>query len=197
MSELVELGERAPHKAFAITFDDGYADNLLQALPLLEKYDCKATLYLVVERFERDWSVLRKAHHNEGELRQEPKLSDDQVRALLRSGRIELGSHSMTHANFSNLSEQEIHQELNQSRRELQQRFGCRITSFAYPFGIYSAQHVRLVGDAGYTSAVTTREGIDHPQAWRRLELRRIKISGKDNWLAFRLRMRGGKRGWR
>ena len=91
---------RFPRSLFAITFDDGYADNLLQALPLLQKYQCKATLYLVVDRFDRDWSMQRKKHHDEAELKREAKLSDQQVQELLDSGCIELGSHSMTHANF-------------------------------------------------------------------------------------------------
>ena len=69
------------------------------------------------------------------------------------------------------------------------------MTSFAYPFGLYRPAQIALVQQAGYRSAVTTREGIDNPQRWNPLELRRIKISGKDNWLAFVLRMRGGRRG--
>jgi len=51
---------------------------------------------------------------------------------------------------------------------------------------------------AGYTTAVTTIDGIDtrtpRPDP---LQLKRIKVSGKDNMLAFAMRMRGGKRGWR
>ena len=34
-------------KQVAITFDDGYEDNLLNALPVLQKYRAKATLYLI------------------------------------------------------------------------------------------------------------------------------------------------------
>ena len=36
-------------KQVAITFDDGYEDNALNALPVLQKYGAKATLYLVVD----------------------------------------------------------------------------------------------------------------------------------------------------
>lgn len=197
VSELIEAGDSVPEKSFAITFDDGYADNLSRALPLLERYDCRATLYLVVERFGRDWSSARKAHHDEGELMREPKLSDDQVRHLLDSGRIELGSHSLTHANFLRLDPAAARAELVGSKQALQQRFGVEVNSFAYPFGLYRPEQVALVGEAGYRSAVTTEEGIDAPGARDRLQLRRIKISGKDNMLAFRLRLRGGRRGWR
>jgi len=197
VSELVELGERVPPRAFSITFDDGYADNLENALPLLEKYNCKATLYLVVDRFDRDWSMARKAHHDEGELRNEPKLSDGQVERLIDSGRVELGSHSVTHANFARLGEAEVTRELVRSRQLLEQRFSVSVTSFAYPFGIYRPAQASLLAGAGYRSAVTVNEGIDAPPDWKPMELRRIKISGRDNWLAFLLRMRGGRRGWK
>lgn len=196
LSELIAQADALPEKSFAITFDDGYADNLLQALPLLKKYHCKATLYLVVDRFDRDWSIQRKAHHNEGELRREAKLSDEQVRELLASGCIELASHSMTHADFSRLDAQAVSAELVQSRQILEQRFGVPVNSFAYPFGHYTSAQVDLARVAGYTSAVTTQEGIEAPGQWDALQLQRLKISGKDNWLAFLLRMRGGRRGW-
>jgi peptidoglycan/xylan/chitin deacetylase (PgdA/CDA1 family) len=195
VSELVQQAGALPAKAFAITFDDGYADNLHRALPLLRKYRCKATLYLVVERVGRDWSAERKAHHDQGELGREPKLSDAQVQELLDSGCIELGSHSLTHANFERLDAASVRRELAESKRQLEQRFGRPVISFAYPFGLYRPAQIALVQQAGYRSAVTTREGIDNPALWKPLELRRVKISGKDNWLAFLLRMHSGRRG--
>lgn len=195
LGELLELGEQAPEKSVAITFDDGYADNLHAALPLLEKYDCRATLYLVVDRMGRDWSASKKAHHDSGELGHEPKLTDDEVRVLLASGRIELASHTLTHPNLARLDEQQKRHELVESKRQLEARFGVPVTGFAYPFGIYSADDVRLVREAGYSSAVTTVAGIDSDYPVDPLQLKRVKVSGKDNLFAFIMRMRGGMRG--
>jgi len=196
VSELVQAGDRLPDRGVAITFDDGFADNCLQALPLLEKYEMKATLYLVVDRHDRDWSVSKKAHHDSGELRSERKLTDDEVRLMLASGLVELGSHTVTHPNFLRLCREERETELRDSKWELESRFGVAVNSFAYPFGLFSEEDPELVRAAGYTSAVTTEAGIETGLAKRPFTVRRVKISGKDNLLAFVLRMRGGHRGW-
>ena len=68
--------------------------------------------------------------------------------------------------------------------------------SFAYPFGIYGPADVAAVAEAGFRTAVTTEEGISLDVAEEALELRRIKVSGKDSLFAFRLRLRTGRRGW-
>jgi peptidoglycan/xylan/chitin deacetylase (PgdA/CDA1 family) len=127
----------------------------------------------------------------------EPKLDDGQVRAMLASGRIELGSHSMTHPNFLDLDAGQALNEMRASKQALEQRFGVAVTSFAWPFGLYRPDQLPLLAEAGYSSAVTVEEGVESPRSWNPYRLRRIKISGRDNWLAFRLRLRGGRRGWR
>lgn len=197
MSELMSYGDHPPERSVAITFDDGYEDNLTQALPLLEQYGAKATLYLVVHRHQRDWSRERKAHHDSGELGREPKLSDEQVRRMIDSGRIELGAHSLTHPNLARLDDKARHNEIAGSREELERRFATPVTSFAYPFGIYTAADVRAVREAGYHSAVTVEEGVESQPLERAFELRRVKVSGKDSLWSFRLRLRRGIRGVR
>jgi peptidoglycan/xylan/chitin deacetylase (PgdA/CDA1 family) len=183
-------------KSIALTFDDGYADNLIHALPVLQRHQVKATIYVVVDRHDRDWSTYKKAHHNSGELARETKLSDAQVMTLVNSGLIEIGSHTLTHANLSTLDDAIRRQELALSRQALQGLTGQSIESFAYPFGIYSHADVLAARDAGYLDAVTTIEGIDARLPMPDfLQLKRIKISGKDNLLAFKCRIRTGQRG--
>lgn len=193
MSELYHKHGQLPEKTVAITFDDGYLDNLTQAFPILQKYQAKATIYVVVDRHNRDWSTYKKEHHNNGELMREPKLSDDDILTLVQSGLIEIGSHTITHANLNKLSDDECYAELQQAKQQLEILTGQKVNSFAYPFGIYSERDVKIAQQVGYETAVTTIEGVDTQQFdW--LQLERIKISGKDSLSTFKLRLKLGQK---
>lgn len=193
MHELQQNWGQHPKKTVAITFDDGYLDNLENAYPILEKYQAKATIYVVVDRHNRDWSTYKKAHHNSGELAREPKLNDEQVQYLADSGLVEIGSHTLTHANLDKRSDAECLVELRDSKNQLERLTQKSVTSFAYPFGIYSQRDVDIAKQVGYRNAVTTKEGID-VGAPDFMQLQRIKISGKDSLFAVKLRMKLGKR---
>ena len=194
MSELAG-SEPMPAKSVILTFDDGYADNLLNADPIMARYGARGTLYLVEDRFDRDWSTSKKAHHDSGELMRESKLSDQQVTQMLASGRWELGGHTRTHANLARADAETRTAEIAGARSTLAATFGVPVESFAYPFGIYGPADVEAARRAGFSTAVTTEEGISTDPMAEALELKRIKVSGRDSLAAFRLRLRTGRRG--
>ncbi len=123
----------------------------------------------------------------------EPKLNDLEVKQLVESGLIEIGSHTLTHANLNKLDDESCLKELTDSKQQLEELTGRTVTSFAYPFGIYSDRDVKFVKQAGYLNAVTTSEGIDGIQP-DFMQLQRIKVSGKDSLFAVKLRLKLGKR---
>lgn len=123
----------------------------------------------------------------------EPKLNDEQIQILVKSGLIEIGSHTMTHANLAKLDDAECLVELTESKQQLEQLTQQPVTSFAYPFGIYSARDIEIARQAGYQNAVTTIEGIDGEQP-DFMQLQRIKVSGKDSIFSVKLRLKLGRR---
>ncbi len=192
---LSELGQgELPPRTVAITFDDGYRDNLL-ADPILAEHGAKATLFLVEDRHNVDWSVARKAHHDEGELMREEKLTDPEVMQMLASGRWELGAHTVSHAPLPSLDEGRKRAEIVGGREALEGKFSARVQSLAYPFGLFDDRDVALTREAGYSFAVTTEPGISRNLGAEALRLKRVKVSGTEGMLAFALRMRTGRRG--
>lgn len=189
-----DLAQAEP-KSVAITFDDGYRDNYVAADPLLARYDAVATLYLVVDRFDRDWSTTKKAHHDSGELMREDKLSDAEIRSMLASGRWEIGAHTVTHALLPELAAQDHGVEIVTSKTAIEEAFCIAAESFAYPFGIFDARDVEAVSAAGFRYAMTTDQGIADDLDAAALTLPRVKISGTEGLRSFALRMRTGRRG--
>ncbi len=193
LSELADIADTS--KTVVLTFDDGFRDNYLAAHPLLAKYGAKATLFLVVDRFDRDWSTAKKAHHDSGELLREQKLSDAELRKMLDSGLWELGAHTLTHALLPDLSDSDRRHEVADAKTAIEAQFDTDVTAFAYPFGIYTEDEVAAVDEAGYRFAVTTDAGISTDVEAEALELKRVKISGKEGRLGFFTRLRTGRRG--
>jgi len=183
-----------PRKTVVLTFDDGYRDNYLLAFPILRKYGVKATIFPVVNRFHQDWSINMRNDRPSAELNAQPMLSHEQVRELLDSGLIEIGSHTLNHAKLHQLDDAVQQREICESKRVLEQAYSIECTSFAYPFGYYDERTVQRVRDCGYHCAVTTDVGIAPLERQDPLLLKRVMISGNDNFAGFLLKVYKGKR---
>lgn len=195
MSQLIEKKDNLPKKSIAITFDDGYEDNFTNAFPILKKYNAKATIYIVVDRHDREWSSKRKEKNSSGELKNEPKLLDEQIVQLIDSGLIEIGSHTMTHDNLPTLSIEDKKVEIEDSKTKIEEKFKIKCNSFCYPFGLYDKEDVKIVKEFGYTNATITKKGIDDLSKSDLFELKRITVSGKDSLIAFKIKLKRGLRG--
>jgi peptidoglycan/xylan/chitin deacetylase (PgdA/CDA1 family) len=101
-------------------------------------------------------------------------LSWDEVEVLRGLG-FSVGAHTVSHPILSRLSPAEAWREINESKVEIERALGTRPRAFAYPNGgaeDVNPLTVRLVGDAGFTCAVTTRRGLN-TSSTPLLELRR------------------------
>jgi peptidoglycan/xylan/chitin deacetylase (PgdA/CDA1 family) len=107
----------------------------------------------------------------ESKLRPDPPTRADQrmldwnqIREMHDAG-IEFGSHTVSHTILSRLPRAEIEKEVRNSKDELSERLGTRISSFAYPNGStadYNDEAKAVLRECGYSFAVTCDSGFNH-----------------------------------
>lgn len=192
MAELAEH-QNIPPRTVVLTFDDGYADNYIHAFPLLKRYNMKATIFIVTERFNQNWATDKDTKLSSNELNNEAMLTHEMVREMTDSGLIDIGSHTIHHVNLPTLSYEQQEEEIAHSKTIIEQAYNITCKSFAYPFGFYDDTSVALVQKHGYTSAVTTVPRFLPWEDKNRYEIPRIIISGRQSLFDFKLKMLKGR----
>lgn len=96
------------------------------------------------------------------ELKKGLMMSPDQVRRLRTLG-MDVGAHTVTHPILTRVSPTEAREEIGRSKAHLEQILGQPVPLFAYPNGLprrdYSAEHVDIVRQCGFSAAVSTAQG--------------------------------------
>ena len=126
----------------ALTFDDGFADNLETLAPLLREVDAPATVFVV-----SGW--LGRPHPSVPWTR---ILTAEELREL-GEAEVEIGGHSATHADLSVRSYDGAREELSRGKGELEEVLGRPIEVAAYPYGRANEETVRACRDAGFRAA--------------------------------------------
>lgn len=156
----IDCGNDRP--CVSITFDDGYAENCREAVPLLIRERIPCTYFVTVENcltgepFRHDVALGHRF----------PPMDFQQLRAMADAG-IEIGVHGYTHADFGRIRDQdELQRELAYSRDVLQRRIGRRPRYFAFPFGQYvnlSSAAFQLARQLGYEGVCSAYGGYNFP----------------------------------
>ena len=174
----------------AITFDDGLESFVENAVPVLQRMNVPATVFVVTDALGSRpvW----------GESYYDPKervMSEEQLCGL--PSLVSVGSHTLTHPNLVALSEEAAGREIMQSRKKLESLLQRPIATFSFPHGEFSSSTVRQCREAGYERVFTIepvlfsavqpgfvagRVAAD-PWDWR-LEFR-LKILGAYCWQAY------------
>ncbi|MEU6478861.1 polysaccharide deacetylase family protein [Streptomyces sp. NPDC047017] len=147
-----------------LTFDDGYADFVTTALPLLHRHACGATLFVLPGRLggDNDWDPRGP---------RKPLLSADAVRHAAAEG-VEIGSHGLTHVDLTRADDRTLAAEVTESRALLQELTGRRVDGFCYPYGTVDARTLTAVREAGYGYACAIDPGpLTGPHALPRLHI--------------------------
>lgn len=179
---VAELAARAaggtpPPGLVALSFDDGLQDNHEVVLPILREQRIPATVYVTTGFIGTPYPWITG-------LTAIRLMNEDELRELARAG-VELGAHTVSHPDLSQLDEQECLREMVESRDALERITSTEVRTFAYPFCHYGDAAVAAARRAGFVAAVTC-----HGRgSWSPLTLKRAMITGKDGHASFLLKV--------
>jgi len=147
-----------PERTVILTFDDGYASHFELVAPLLVRYRFTGTFFVSP-------ALIGTPRY----------LTWEQLRKLLFLG-MEIGSHGMTHRPLTELSKQEVADELLISKQALEARLGIAIHTMAAPGGFWNQTVAETSQQAGYeavwASTIGTNGKDTNPLALRRVVVR-------------------------
>jgi peptidoglycan/xylan/chitin deacetylase (PgdA/CDA1 family) len=146
-----------------VTFDDGFRNQLDNAAPVLEAHGFAACFFLVTSLVGADEEHVRRFTRGRLHLPMpvEP-LGWDGAERLLERGH-EIGSHTRSHPDLTEVDERELEEELVASREELGRRLGG-VRHFSVPYGDrlrFSERIAEAARTAGYDSCATAIRGVN------------------------------------
>ncbi|MGP4045620.1 polysaccharide deacetylase family protein [Streptomyces sp. 2A115] len=134
-----------------LTFDDGYADFVTTALPVLYRRGFTATVFVLPGRLggENAWERFGP---------RKPLLDVDGIRRVVAAG-MEIASHGLTHLDLTKATDDVLHTEVSDSRHQLTGITGGDIEGFCYPYGYLDERVAAAVRRAGYRYACAISPG--------------------------------------
>ncbi len=162
-----------PHKTVVITFDDGYRDNYKNAFPIIKQYHFPVTIFLISDYVGVNLNL----------------LTWNQVKEMAHDG-IEFGSHTRHHMYLPEATDEQLKDEIIDSKRIIEEHLNKPVNYIAYPSGGFSEQIKGIVALAGYKAALTTNRGYDRYNI-DLYELSRIRINNGDNGIILWFKLSG------
>lgn len=159
----------------AITFDDGYRDNLTAAAPALASTKLPFTVF-VTPGF-----VISGAPQY---------LSPLELKELARFPGTTIGAHGNTHRRLTECSDAELKDELSDSKTWLEDLLGQAVTTMSYPHGAVDSRVSAAAKAAGYMAAAGSRFGT-HRKGDNLMQVPRTDIWASDDQARFIAKVRG------
>lgn len=158
-----------------ITFDDGYADNLYVAAPLLAERGIPFTVFVTSDFVRKQMDGF---------------LSGSELKQLAQMPGATIGAHGRSHCNLTQCSKEELRAELEDSKHYIEDLIGLPVVSLAYPYGAADGRVRDAVQGAGYEVGACSRFDINRVGR-DALMLNRCVILRDDSPRVMRQKLRG------
>ncbi|KRF07257.1 polysaccharide deacetylase [Paenibacillus sp. Soil766] len=158
--------QEVPNNPVLLTFDDGYVDNVVEAMPILAKYNFPATLFM-----------------SPGMVEDAGYLNWEQVKQLHEAG-WDIQPHGMTHPHLPQLTAEQQAFEITEARKLIEEKLGTQADVFCYPYGEYSKTTLKILKENGFRYAFTIDQGYTTNQQSPYL-LKRLFVNGEEGLKAF------------
>lgn len=191
LSRRLHGGKAMRRRTVAVTFDDGYRDNLTQAISPLLAAGVPATFFVATGFI----GTRRPFPHDQrdGARTARPNLTWPDL-ALMQAAGFEIGSHTTDHTNLGTADDQTMRQQISDSLTALNRELGRRPRAFSFPWGQPAdvpAGAVAAARDAGYYAVASAFGGANRRGA-DPFHIRRVDVgNGGLSRLAVRARIAG------
>jgi len=187
--ELMDLKKLPSKKNIVITFDDGYVSQMELAIPLLEKYNMKATFFVPLNYLGKtdEWFTSSVAI-----------MSAKQLLAL-NPMTIELAFHSYYHKKYNELSEAEIEEDTQLCFDSVSDNKFPFASVLAYPYGKYpravaeKKKFIKQLQDRQFTYGVRIGNRLNKFPFNKPFEIQRIDVKGEFSLNKFKRKIKFGK----
>jgi peptidoglycan/xylan/chitin deacetylase (PgdA/CDA1 family) len=152
------------------SFDDAFRSSA-SVFPALERLGVPTQIF-VCSGYARDGAPLTIPELAGDDPAELATMTWDELRAHAERG-VAIGSHGVSHAHLTRLSDDEVRRELTDSKQQVEDELGRPCLELAYPYGEHDERVRTAARAAGYERAYGLRERGQDPYASPRLDLYR------------------------
>lgn len=187
-SELEKM-KSMPKKSIVLTFDDVTENQFIYAIPLLEKYNLKASFFIPFSYLGKTdlWNFGMEKIMTVNQLKQlNPRL-------------IELGYHSYEHKKYDSISKLAIQNDFLECNSIIKENDLQVFSVLAYPYGNYPKKEPekqnfkKTINENGVKFGLKIGNRPNKFPFKDNYEIKRIDMKGEDSFLSFRLKLKLGK----
>lgn len=167
-----------PEKPLVITFDDGHIDAYKNVFPILQKYNLKATFFIVTDNVNLYPNY----------------LTWQQAREMQESGLVNIESHTLSFKDVTTIaSRDKLWDQIYGSKQAIEWYLKKPANFLAYPNGKYTVESEEMCKEVGYRGTFINSYGLNHKDDKDRYVMQRIPVQGANSHtlLRFQLRLKG------